>query len=74
MISSNFFDNLLQMEEIHMKSNISYKGKILGSNLYVDDPTKTVFAIMLSSLCEKWSCVVSLLPFAFVSAEKCLTR
>ena len=59
------------MDEIHVKSDISYKGgKILGSNLDADDPTKTVFAIMVSSLCKKWSCVVRLLPCASVSAEK----
>ena len=59
------------MDEIHVKSDVSYKGgKILGSNLDADDPTKTVFAIMVSSLFKKWSWVVLLLPCASVSAEK----
>ena len=59
------------MDEIHVKSDISYKGgKIFGSNLDSDDRTKTVFAIMVSSLYKKWSCIVRLLPCASVSAEK----
>ena len=38
---------ILQMDEIHVKPDISYKGgKIIGPN----NPTKTVFAIMVSSL------------------------
>ena len=42
---------ILQMDEIHVKPNISYKGgKIIGSNICPEDPTKTVFAIMVSSL------------------------
>ena len=62
---------IIQMDEIHVKSDVSYKGgKILGSNLDADDPTKTVFAIMVSNLFKKWSCVVRLLPCASDSAEK----
>ena len=46
---------IIQMDEIHVKSDISYKGgKIFGSNLDVADPTKTVFTIMVSSLYKKW--------------------
>ena len=34
----------IQMDEIHVKSDISYKGdKIFGFNLDVADPTKTVY-------------------------------
>ena len=59
------------MDEIHVKSDISYKGgRIFGSNLYSGDPTKTIFAIMVSSLYKKWSCIVRLLPCASVTAEK----
>ena len=62
---------ILQMDEIHVKPDISYKGgKIIGPNICPDDPTKTVFAIMVSSLYKKWSCVVRLLPCASLSAEK----
>ena len=58
------------MDEIHVKSDISYKGgKILCSNLDPDNPTKTVFAIMVSSLYKKWSSIVRLLPCASVTAE-----
>ena len=59
------------MDDIHIKSDISYEGgKLVGSNLNPDDPTKTVFAIMISSLHKKWSCLVRLLPCASPSAEK----
>ena len=58
------------MDEIHVKSDISYKGgKIHCSNLDPDNPTKTVFAIMVSSLYKKWSYIVRLLPSASVTAE-----
>ena len=47
------------MDEIHIKSDISYKGgRIFASNLTPEDPTKTVFEIMVSSLHKKWSCIV----------------
>ena len=62
---------IIQMDEIHVKSDISYKGgKLFASNLDPDNPTKTVFAIMVSSLYKKWSCIVRLLPCASVTAEK----
>ena len=62
---------IIQMDEIHVKSDISYKGgKIYSSSLNPDDPTKTVFAIMVSSLYKKWSCIVRLLPCASLTAEK----
>ena len=41
---------IVQMDEIHVKSDISYKGgKIYGPNLSPENPTRTVFAIMVSS-------------------------
>ena len=62
---------IIQMDEIHVKSDISCKGdKIYPSSLNPDDPTKTVFAIMVSSLYKKWSCIVRLLPCASLTAEK----
>ena len=34
----------MQMDEIHVKSDISYKGgRLFASNLEPDNPTKTVF-------------------------------
>ena len=40
-----------EIDEIHVKSDISYKGgNIYGPNLTPEDLTKTVFAIMVSSL------------------------
>ena len=41
----------------------------IGSNLDVADPTKIVFAIMVSSLYKKWSCIIHLLPCASITAE-----
>ena len=62
---------IVQMDEIHVKSDISYKGgKIFGSTIDANDPVKTVFAIMVSSLYKKWSCIVRLLPCGSVTAEK----
>ena len=62
---------IVQMDEIHVRSDISYKGgKIYGPNLTPDDPTRTVFAIRVSSLHKKWSCISRLLPCASISAEK----
>ena len=44
--------------------------KIYGTSLNPEDPTKTVFAIMISSLYKKWSCIVRFLPCSSISAEK----
>ena len=61
---------ILQMDEIHVKSDISYKGgKIIAPNLNPEDPTKTVFSIMVSSLHKKWSCISRLIPCPSISAE-----
>ena len=53
------------MDEIHIKSDISNKGgKIIGS-LNSDEATKTVFAVMVSSILHgKWSEIVRLLQFS----------
>ena len=60
-----------QKNIIHVKPDISFKaGKIYGTSLNPEDPTKTVFAIMISSLYKKWSCIVRLLPCSSISAEK----
>ena len=62
---------ILQMDEIHVKSDLSYKaGKIVGSSLDPNDPTKTVFSIMVSSLFRKWSTIVRLIPLGSSSARE----
>ena len=62
---------IVQMDEIHVKSDVSYKGgEIIGPSLNPDDPTRTVFSVMVSSLHKKWSCISRLLPCASISAEK----
>ena len=61
---------IVQMDEIHVKSDISYKGgKIFGPNISPENPTRTVFAIMVSCLHKKWSCISRLIPCASISAE-----
>ena len=61
---------IVQMDEIHVKSDISYKGgKIFAPNISPENPTRTVFAIMVSSLHKKWSCISRLIPCASISAE-----
>ena len=58
------------MDEVHVRSDISYKGgRIFGPNLSPDNPTKTVFAIMVSSLHKKLSCYARLIPCASINAE-----
>ena len=47
---------IVQMDELHVKSDISYKGgKIFGPNLSPENLTRNVFAIMISSLPKEWS-------------------
>ena len=54
---------IVQMDEIHVKSDISFKGrKIFGPNISPENPTRTVFAIIVSSLHKKWSCISRLIP------------
>ena len=51
-----------------------YHTKVVNNWLQCpEDPTKTVFAIMVSSLQKRWSCIVRLLPCASLSAEKIFT-
>ena len=59
----------MQIDEIRVKSDIG-GGRLFTSNLEPDNPTKTVFASMISSLYRKWSCIVRLLPCDSVTAEK----
>ena len=44
---------IIQMDEVHIKSEISYKGgKFVGSIENPDNPPTTVFSIMVSSLAK----------------------
>ena len=62
---------IVQMDEVHVKSEYTYKGgKIIGSSMHSDDPARTVFAIMVSSLYKKWSTIVRLLPCSKSSAKE----
>ena len=63
---------IVQRDEIvHVKFNISYEGgKIFTPNLEAEDQTRTVFAIMVSSLHNKSSSISRLLPCGSISAEK----
>ena len=62
---------IVQMDEIHVKPDISIKtGKLFGTYMNIEDPTETVFAIMVSSLHRKWSCIARLLPCSSISADK----
>ena len=62
---------ILQMDEVHVKSEYTYKGgKIIGSAMQPRNPAKTVFAIMVSSLYKKWSTVFRLLPCFKSSASE----
>ena len=47
---------IVQIAEIHVKSDISYKGELIfGTNLSPENPMRTVFATIVSSLHKKWS-------------------
>ena len=64
---------IIQIDEIHVKSTFTYKGgRTLGSSLNSNDPAKTVFAFMVSSLSRKWSTIVCLLPCTNSSATELL--
>ena len=73
VISSGTYQDknaIVQMDEIHVKSDITYKsGKIFGHYLSTKNLTRTVFAIMVSSLHKKWSCISRLIPFETITAE-----
>ena len=61
------------MDEIHVKADLTYKaGRIIGGSLDINDPTWTVFSIMVSSLFRKWSTIIRLLPLGTSSAEQLL--
>ena len=54
----------MQMDEIHVKSDVTYKGgKIYGSSLSPEDPIKTVFAIIGIKSPEKIVYYSSSIPF-----------
>ena len=62
---------ILQMDEIHVKSDLSYKGgQIINPTLDTENPTKSVFAIMASSLHKKWSSIVHLIPLSKSTASE----
>ena len=76
---------LLQLDEIHVKTDYTYKGgKIFGSsciNWNLDDaedissqcdPAKTVLAFQVSSLYTNWSEIVRLLPCCNTKASELL--
>ena len=47
---------ILQMDEVHIRSDASFKGgKVLGAIDYPSDPPTTVFSMMISSLMKKFS-------------------
>ena len=49
----------LHMDEIHLKSEYSYKGgKIIGSSSSPNKPAKTILGFMVSCLFTKWSTIV----------------
>ena len=59
------------MDEIHVKSDLTYKaGKIIVDSLDPNDPTRTVFSIMVSSLFRKYSTIIRLLPLGSSSAQQ----
>ena len=62
---------IVQMDEIHLKSELTYKGgRVLGSSSNTNEPAKTIFAFMVSSLSKKWSTIVRLLPCSNSSAAE----
>ena len=71
--SSSFNDNerhvILQMDEVHIRSDASYKGgKIIGSIDHPEDPPTTVFSMMVSSFMKFFSTIVRLIPLVSSSA------
>ena len=61
---------IVQMDEVHVKSEYTYNGgRIIGSSIQSNEPARTVFAIMVSSLYKKWSTIVRLLPCSKSSAK-----
>ena len=71
--SSTFNDKerhvLLAMDEVHIRSDASYKGgRIIGSIKHPEDPPTTVFSMMVTSLMTKFSTIVRLIPLGSSSA------
>ena len=61
---------IIQMDEIHVKSDLTYKaGKIFGSSGDLNEPTRTILALMVSSLYKRWSTIIRLIPCSTTSAE-----
>ena len=61
---------ILQMDEVHIRSDASYKGgTVIGSIDNPDDPHTTVFSMMVSSLSTKFFSIVRLIPLGSSSAE-----
>ena len=59
------------MDEIHVHSAVDYKGgRIIGYSMSPNEPIKTVFAIMVSSLYRKWLQIVRLIPCSSNSAKE----
>ena len=61
---------IVQIDEVHVKSEIAYKGgNIIAPTLDTQDPIRTVLAIMVSSLHKKWSTIVRLFPLSSTNAS-----
>ena len=61
---------ILQMDEVHIRSDASYKGgRVIGSIDNPEDPHTTVFSMMVSSLSTRFSSIVRLIPLGSSSAE-----
>ena len=61
---------ILQMDEVHIRSDASYKGgRVIGSIANSEDPPTTVFSMMVSSLSIKFSTIVRLIPLGSSNAE-----
>ena len=61
---------ILQMDEVHIRSDASYKGgRVIGSINNPNDPHTTVFSMMVSSLSARFSTIVRLIPLGSSSAE-----
>ena len=59
------------MDEIRVNSDVTYKaGKVVGGSLNLNDPTRTVFPIMVSGMFIKWSTVIRLLPLGISSGSQ----
>ena len=68
----NFLERhvILQMDEVHIRSDASYKGgRVIGSIANSEDPPTTVFSMMVSSLSIKFSTIVRLIPLGSSNAE-----